>query len=142
MDNYRLVVWLHILSAIVLVGLALFWVIMRVALRQRFDAEATNQWLKVAKGARWPHVLLPHALRLPLPLVAWVMLLVAALSGVCIISLTRLSGGGYWSLKLWLLAGVVLMQAIMSWRPIVPAIVLNLLLLLATMVASGWLVRG
>jgi hypothetical protein len=141
-DVYRLIVWLHILIGIVLVGLGLFWVIMLVALRQRFGAAEARQWLNVAKGARWPHVVAPYALRLPLPLVAWVLLLLSALSGVYIISLTHSPAGSFWTLKLWILAGVALVQAVLSWRPVLLAIVFNLLLLLAAMVVSGALVRG
>jgi hypothetical protein len=142
MDAYRLSVWLHIVFGIVLVGQALFWFVMLVALRRRFDATATRQWLTIAKGARWPHVLVPYALRLPLPVVAWSTLVVLVLTGIHLISQTHLPQGNFWAAKLWLLAGIALTQGLLSWRPIPPVIVVNLLLTLSMMMVSAWMVRG
>jgi hypothetical protein len=142
MDSYRLSVWLHILFGIVLSGQALFWTIMHVALHAKFDATEARQWLMQAKGARWPHVVVPYALRLPLPLVAWATFAVLVVSGVLLVSMTREPAGLFWSIKLGLVAGLVLVQIVLTWRPVAWAVFANMLLTLATMIVSAWLVRG
>jgi hypothetical protein len=142
MDVYRLSIWLHIVLGVVLSGQALFWAVMLAALRQRHDSVTTRQWLTVARGARWPHVVVPYAMRLPLPLVAWLTLALLAATGMLIISATRVPEGIFWSVKWWLLAGVAFMQLVLSWRPVAAVIVGNLALTLATMIVSAWLVRG
>jgi hypothetical protein len=141
MDAYRITVWLHIVLGITLTGQALFWMVMLAGLRQRFGAAGALPWLMDAKAARWPHVAVPQALRMPLPWVAWATLAVIVASG-WFIGLTHPPGGMWWTVKLVLLAGIVLMQLVLTWRPVAFAIVGNFLLTLAIMVVSGWMVRG
>jgi hypothetical protein len=142
MDAYRVFVWLHILLGIALVGQALFWVVMLASLRQRFGAAGAMPWLVAVKAARWPHVAVPYKYRLPLPLVAWATLLVASASGVLLVVWTREPQGALWTAKLVLLAGVAILQVVLTVRPLPLAIIGNLLLTLAVMVVSGWMVRG
>jgi hypothetical protein len=141
MDAYRIAVWLHIVLGITLTGQALFWMVMLAGLRQRFGAAGALPLLMDAKAARWPHVAVPQALRLPLPWVAWATLAVIIASG-WFIGLTREPGGMWWTVKLVLLAGIALMQLVLTWRPVAFAIIGNFLLTLAIMVVSGWMVRG
>lgn len=141
MDAYRITVWLHIVLGITLAGQALFWMVMLTALRQRFGAAGAMPWLMEAKAARWPHVAVPQALRLPLPWVAWATLVAVCLSGVYI-GFTREPAGLWWTVKLALLAGIAVMQLILTFRPVAVAIVGNFLLTLAIMVVSAWMTRG
>lgn len=141
MDAYRIMVWLHIVLGIALTGQALFWMVMLAALRQRFGAAGAMPWLLEAKAARWPHVAVPHALRLPLPWVPWLTLAALCVTGV-LLSFTREPGGVFWTVKLVLLAGIAVTQLILTWRPLAPAIIGNFLLTLALMVVSGWMTRG
>ena len=103
MDLYRLLSFAHLLFAVVLVGLALFWFIMLVALRQRFDTAETKRLLQVVNGARWPHVVVPYSLRLALPWVTWAVLAVLVASGVAILSFRGISMGAWWWAKMNLL---------------------------------------
>lgn len=142
MDLYRITAFAHVFLAIVLVGLALFWFIMLVALRQRFDAVETARLLQVVNGARWPHVVIPYSLRLALPWVTWVVLAVLVASGATMISLNAVPTGMWWWVKIALLASVVLFQLVVTSRPSPPLIRLNLFLILGVMIASGLLLRG
>jgi hypothetical protein len=141
MDTYRLMVWLHIVLGIVLTGQALFWMVMLAGLRQKFGAAGAMPWLMEAKAARWPHVAVPQALRLPLPLVAWATFAAVVATGV-VVGMTRPPAGGFWMAKMVLLAGVALAQLVLTVRPLPVAIVVNFLCTLSLMVVSGWMVRG
>lgn len=141
MDTYRIAVWLHLVLGIVLTGQALFWMVMLAGLRQRFGAAGAMPWLMEAKAARWPHVAVPQRLRLPLPLVAWATLAVLVATGALLFTL-REPGGVFWTVKLVLLAGLVLAQAVLTVRPLPFVIIANFLLTLSLMVVSGWMVRG
>ncbi len=142
MDLYRLLSFAHLLFAVVLVGLALFWFIMLVALRQRFDTAETKRLLQVVNGARWPHVVVPYSLRLALPWVTWAVLAVLVASGVAILSFRGISMGAWWWAKMTLLALILLFQLVVTRRPSEPLIRLNLLLVLGAIVASGLVLRG
>ena len=72
--------WLALVASVVATGLALFWAIMAKALSEAHPAEEARRLLGIAAGARWPHVVVPWKLRLPLPIVgAAVTLLYLAL---------------------------------------------------------------
>lgn len=142
MDLYRATAWLHIVLGIVLAGQALFWVVMLAALRQRFGATGALPLLQDAKGARWPHVGVPERFRVPLPVVAWLTLMALAATGVLLIGFTGERAGLFWSLKLGLFGGVLVSQAVITIRPVAPAIIANFVLTLALMIVSGWMVRG
>ena len=142
MDLYRATVWLHILLGIVLTGQALFWAVMLVALRQRFGAAGAMPLLLETRAARWPHVAVPERFRVPLPVVAWVLLVIMAVTGALMISLTAGREGTFWTVKLALFGCVLVAQAVLTVRPIAPAIIANLLLTLSLMIVSGWMVRG
>ena len=76
-----LLLWLHLVGGIVVTGLALFWAILGHSLGRAHEPVETGRLLQVAAGARWPHVVVPWKLRLPLPLLAAAVLVVAALIG-------------------------------------------------------------
>src|SRR5262245_2967403 len=134
MDSYRLTVVLHIVLGIVLAGQARFWMVMWMALRRHHGAPDVQRWLAVTRGARWPHVMVPRALRLPLPWIAWSTLALLAASGLLIAALTRVPDGSWWNAKLSLLALIAVLQVLMTWRPTPPVIIGNFAVVLATMV--------
>ncbi len=68
MDAYRLLVWLHVVLAVLAIGIALYWTIMRLSLARVASPARMRELLDVCASARWPHVAVPWRLRLPLPL--------------------------------------------------------------------------
>jgi hypothetical protein len=126
----------------VLVGLALFWFIMLMALRQRFDTAESTRLLAVVNRARWPHVVIPYSLRLALPWVTWVTLAVLVASGAVMISFRAAPTGAWWWTKMALLGGILLAQLLVTRRPLVLLIRLNFLLVLGAVLVSGFVLRG
>jgi hypothetical protein len=139
MSGILLAAYLHLVLSVFLVGYVLYWAIMVVALRRRCDAAETLRLLTVASHARWPHVVVPWALRWPLPWMGWAFLLILLVTGLAL-----LVGHG-WSaillLKLALVAALVMIQAILTRRPVPALIFANLTLALVIVVLSGLLVR-
>src|SRR5215510_6211719 len=105
MDGYRLSAFLHIVTAVLLVGLALFWAIMLWSLRQRFPAPETQRLLEVLKTARWPHVAVPYALRVRLPWMPWLVLAVLLVTGLICLQTRTVAHGALWWTKLALTGG-------------------------------------
>jgi hypothetical protein len=140
-DAYRASVYVHIFFSVILGGLALFWTIMLAALGRRYDRERTLDLLAIVKTARWPHVAVPYALRVPLPWMAWVTIAVVLASGAYAWSYR--SGGvyGLWWVKLALLGALIAVQALLLGRPSPWLIRANLALVLAIVVVSGWVIR-
>jgi hypothetical protein len=77
--------WLHLVSAILLVGNALFWVVMTIGVRRSADPTEAARLLGVINAGRWPHVAVPRALRLPFPALAWAFLVVLGLTGLLLL---------------------------------------------------------
>jgi hypothetical protein len=142
LDILRATVVLHIVLGIVLTGQALFWFVMNVALRREYDPISTMGWLRIAQKARWPHVVVPWNLRLPLPLVGWLTLALLGLTGYLLL---RWRGGPpageAWHLKMGAIAGMVVAQALMQRRPHVRLAAVNLLLAVLAMVAAALSIR-
>lgn len=141
MDWLRLSVFAHIFFSILLVGLALFWVIMQTALGRRFAAAEAQRLLQVTQSARWPHVGVPYAWRLPLPWLTWAVILGAWVSGI----LNATLGGEFrwseWWPKWALVAMLALLQLLMTPRPRPALFRPYLAFLLVTVAASAWLTR-
>lgn len=141
MDAYRWSNFVHLVFAIVLTGQALFWFIMLVALRQRFDAAETERYLGIVNRARWPHVAVPYELRIPLSLMSWLVLVVLAATGSVILALDGVPQNALWWTKLCLFAAILVVQALLSRRPAAVAIRLNIALVLAIVLVSAWAIR-
>jgi len=141
MDAYRLSVFTHILFSILLVGLALFWVVMDVALRRKFALAEALAHLGSAQAARWPHVVVPWKLRLPMPWLTWAVVAVTWASGLAASSLGSHALTRDWWLK-WLLVAILTVTQLLMTRRVVPALFRpQLLLLVATIGVSAWLTR-
>jgi hypothetical protein len=75
--------WLHLLAGILLMGNALFWVVMATGVaRSPSRPEDAAGLLGLINSGRWPHVIVPRPLRLPFPVLAWIFLVVLGLSGI------------------------------------------------------------
>ena len=142
MDAYRALVYAHLFCSILLAGQALFWFIMLVALRQRFEQPQALTMLQTVNHARWPHVVVPYALRLPLPWITWATVGALAATGAAIV---HLRGGApeaaLWWPKMALAAALAVIQIIVTRQPQPALIRINFVLVLATIVVSGWMIR-
>jgi hypothetical protein len=77
--TYALIVYAHIVAAILLVGYGLFWVVMTTATRrQRIDAAEQSRLPDVTRRAAWPL----GGGKLTLPRIGWLGLIAAAITGV------------------------------------------------------------
>jgi hypothetical protein len=142
MDLYRLAAFAHLVVAILVMGMALFWLIMLVALRQKFPRDESDGWLVTANQARWPHVGVPWRFRLPLPWISWMLLAVLAATGLVIALVHGMPSGMGWTLKLGLVAAVIAVQVPLGRRPTAPFIHAAFWITLAAIVVSGLGMRG
>lgn len=85
MGLYQFGAFVHLVGAVLLIGYLLFWAIMGLALGRRFEPAEVRRYLDVVASARWPHVAVPWHLRLPWPMVGWVMLAVMILTGALLL---------------------------------------------------------
>jgi hypothetical protein len=142
-DSYRLLVWVHIVLAVVSIGLALFWFIMRFALRRGDTAGVAQTLLETANAARWPHVAVPWKLRLPLPLMQWLVLALLAASGFLLL---QARGGApdsvWWLVKLGAVALMVLLLIPATQKPRQGLIGLAMLAVLVAALSSALSFRG
>ncbi len=91
---------------------------MDVSLRRRFEVAQANGWLRVVRSARWPHVAVPYALRLPLPLLTFAILGIMIATGILASHLGgRVTEGSAWSVKYALAGGLLFTQAWLAWQP-------------------------
>jgi hypothetical protein len=132
-------VYLHLVFTVFLVGYALYWAVMVVSLRRDLAPAESQRLLALTNRSRWPHVVVPWRLRLPLPFVAWGFLAVLLVTG-----LVLLAGYGFGALlgfKLLLVAAFALIHLGLTRRPAAALIFANLALILLIVVVSGLLLR-
>lgn len=141
MDLIRASAFLHIVFSILLTGLALYWVIMSSALAKGRDAAEAAHLLAVAHRARWPHVGVPPALRIPLPWMTWLVIAALAATGIGSIALRGAPDNGLWWIKLILVAAVIVIQVPLTLRPHPALCRIHFALVLATVLVSGWTLR-
>ncbi len=119
----------------------LVWLVMLVALRQRFAPAEADQWLGETRGARWPHVVVPRAMRLPLPWVSWLLVVALLVSGLLIAMVRGLPEGPLWTLKLVLFVAIAAIQIPLSRSSTPMAIRAGFWLTLAAIVVSALAMR-
>lgn len=141
MDLIRTSAFLHIVFSILLTGLALYWVIMSSALAKGRAATEAARLLDAAHRARWPHVVVPPSLRIPLPWMTWLVLAALAATGIGSIALRGAPANGLWWIKLALIAAVIAIQIPLTLRPQPFLCRIQLALVLATILVSGWSLR-
>lgn len=146
MGSYQIDAYLHLVLSVFLTGYALFWAVMAVALRQRFDGAQTDGYLATVSHARWPHVVVPWRLRLPLPLVGWVFLALLVVTGALIFlvpggpSLGALMTPALGA-KIVLFLLLVLVHALLARHPRPSLCIAGLVLTLAIVAVSMTLLR-
>ncbi len=105
MDGYRLLLWLHLIAVVLLSGLSLFWALMQLA---PGSAGERRELVEAAARARWPHVGVPVALRLPLPLLTLAASLAVLATGL--LAAGRLAPDPWFHLKLAAFVLLLLLQ--------------------------------
>lgn len=106
--THLFVVWLHLVAAVVLTGLALYWTILRLALPRFAAGTDMMALLQAAHAARWPHVAVPWSLRMPLPWLGLLITLFLAASGLLLGGAA--ADSGLWRAKLACVALLALIQ--------------------------------
>jgi hypothetical protein len=134
-----LAAYLHLVFTMFLVGYVLYWTIMAVSLRRELGPPETERLLGVVNRSRWPHVVVPWRLRLPLPAMGWAMLAILVITGLVL--LAGYGHGALMALKLALVAAFALIQLALTRRPARALIFANFALALLIVVLSGLLVR-
>jgi hypothetical protein len=129
--------YVHLVAGVLLTGYALFWGMLALSLTRHSNPAEVERLLTVAGAARWPHVVLPMALRLPLPWVGWIFLLATAFTGVLLLPTAPISG--------MLLGKVVLFvillgsQLMLTLRPTPARAFVNLAVVVLIVAASALL---
>lgn len=131
--------YLHLVFTVFLVGYALYWAIMVVSLRRDFTPDNTQRLLDIANRSRWPHVVVPWRLRLPLPFMAWGFLTMLLITGVAL--MMSYGFDALLAFKVALVAIFALVQAGLTRRPARGLIFANFALVLLIVILSGLLVR-
>ncbi len=108
MTAHLVLVWLHLVAAVVLTGLALYWTILRLALPRLGHGARTAELLAAAHAARWPHVVVPWKLRIPIPLLGLLVTLFLAATGLALGDAG--ADPGLWRAKLAFVALLALVQ--------------------------------
>jgi hypothetical protein len=129
--------YVHLVAGVLLTGQALFWAMLALSLARDSDPPKVERLLGVARGARWPHVGVPMALRLPLPYVGWTFLVATALTGVLL--LAGASFSGMLLGKLLLFAILLGSQLLLTLRPTSARAYLNLAVVVLIVAASALL---
>ena len=141
MDFYRASVVIHVLGAVGLVGMGLFWFVMATAIERRFDHTEARRLLSIVNQARCPHVIVPYRWRVPLPLVSWALLAVLLLTGGIVGLAVGWPSNASWWVKIGLLFGLCAVQVRLFRRPSRQLVHLNLAMILTIVVLSGLMVR-
>jgi hypothetical protein len=131
----------HLVGAIVLTGMALFWGIMVVSLKHHGEDAELGVTLGILNRSRWPHVVVPWKLRLPLPIVSWVVILVMIVTGGLLMREGTTDIDGMMIAKLLLVLLIAVVQLLLTKRPTPAPIFANLALVLAVVVLSGLILR-
>jgi hypothetical protein len=134
-----LAAYLHLVFTVFLVGYTLYWTIMVISLRRDLPVPETARLLEVANRGRWPHVIVPRRLRLPLPFMAWGFLAILLVTGLALMPSYGFSA--ILALKAALVAVFVLVQVGLTRRPVPALVFVNFVLALLIVVLSGLLVR-
>ena len=141
MDLIRAGAFVHIVFSIVLTGLALYWLIMESALRRRHPAAEAGRLLGVAMRARWPHVVVPQGLRIPLPWMSWLAIAVLAATGAAAVALRGAPVESLWWIKLALFVALIVVQVPLTRTPTAMLVRANFALVVATILVSAWAIR-
>jgi hypothetical protein len=97
---YAVVVFLHLVAAVLLVGYALFWVVMAWSDSGEREDKETRGYLRIAGEAAWPSSRLPRPFRALVFGVGWLFLGAMIVTGLLLLELRGISirsgPGGAW----------------------------------------------
>jgi hypothetical protein len=141
MDLTRITAFMHIFFSILLMGLALYWMIMVTALKKRYGADETARLLQVANHARWPHVIVPPARRIPLPWITWLTIAALIATGIASVLLGGAPGGALRWIKLTLVVAIICIQVLLTKQPRSRPVRINFALVIAVILVSGLALR-
>jgi hypothetical protein len=141
MGLYQFGAFVHLVGAVLLVGYLLFWAIMALALSRRFAPGEVGRYLDTVAASRWPHVMVPWHLRLPWPMVGWVMLAAMILTGGLLLLVGPIGFSGLMLAKLVLVATLLALHHRLARRPRPPLAYAGLGLGLLIVALSAHLLR-
>ena len=144
--------YVHLVLAVVLIGYALFWLVMAFAMRREGVDMDSGEMLSLVGRSRWPPFVVPYALRIPMLALGWILVLLMVASGVLLVRArggdwAQLASGGFWGDRFGIIvatkAVLVLLFAVaharLSVRPTARAALLGAILAWATICASAFL---
>ena len=138
------VVYAHVVGAVLFVGYFLFWALITTATWREFSGSGAARLLQAARTAAWP---LP-GYKLSLPLIGWLLLIFMAGSGVLVIMSDASVAGSFSTETIHALRGVktLLLVALVACMPRLgasraPLAVLSLVLVLSIVAVSAQLIR-
>lgn len=140
-DIYRLTVWVHIVLAILTVGLALYWLIMDHALRALHKEDEAERLMASARALRWPPAPLPDLLRPSLPLLGVLLAVAMLLTGLLLLSLRGIPEGLAWWTKIGLVTSLLVHQVLLLSRSKTALIRAQFAITLLLVAVSAWLPR-
>lgn len=141
MDIYRFFVLSHVLLAILIVGLALYWLIMDHALRARYSLTEATRLMSAARSLRWPPGGLPRSLRPTLPVLALLLVGAMLITGLSSVVLGGLPTGTAWFIKLGLILALVVHQWLLVLKHSTALVRTQFGIALLIVVLSAWLPR-
>jgi len=135
MSVHVLVALLHVLTMVFFVGYALFFTIVALARTHHEGGDDTNAFLSRLAWTRWPPLVVPKPLRLPVHGLGWLALVVLAVTGMGLLHERGMTLDEL-SLKLILVGGVLGGQLALTIRPTRFAAVGTLVFALGVVAAS------
>lgn len=141
MDLIRITAFLHIFFSILLMGLTLYWMIMVTVLKKRYGAVEAARLLQIANHARWPHVVVPMARRIPLPWMTWLTISALIATGIASMLLRGAPAGALWWIKLVLIVAIIVVQVLLTKQPRPIPVRINFALVIAVILVSGLVLR-
>jgi hypothetical protein len=113
---------------------------MESALAKRHEPAQARTLLVALTRARWPHVGVPPALRLPLPWISWLIIAAIIVTGLPG-AIARGGPSGLIWVKVALFAAILVVQLLMARNPGRTLIRTNFALVAAVIVVSSWAIR-
>lgn len=141
MDIYRLTVWVHIVLAVLTVGMTLYWLIMDYALRARHGPDEAGSLMEAARTLRWPPMAVPDFLRPSLPRVGLLLAAALLLTGLLILPMRGMPQGMAWWIKIGLVVALFAHQVLLLNRSKTSLIRAQFAIALLVIAVSAWLPR-
>lgn len=73
MNWYVIVLYFHLVGAVIFIGYVLYWVIMAISLHRVKSPSDVSSLMRTLAESRWPHVFVPFEWRITLPMLGLVI---------------------------------------------------------------------